>query len=236
MPVKPITKEQRERLNIGHNIKPAGNDQRNDIDINNSGNDSTIHVNINAEEKTTNQNDIKLSGEQVTHDNKNLESDDQQQSDDTEGQPLKDKGDKHVSVDQCEQETDEFDDSGFEVLDGNKYSNESRSHGIITLVRKLKSSMRMEIANEAMKKLGFPKAVQIKISDCAIAISAAEFGSPKSYKVNSLGKKGVIYSAEFINTSISRYNLDFSNRVSITFGDYEFKTKNDKVVLVIKMK
>ena len=52
-------------------------------------------------------------------------------------------------------------------------------------------------------------------------------------KIKALKSKGVIYSAEIVKEITDIYELDFSNKTSITFLDVEYVKYEENVVAII---
>ncbi|HBZ35381.1 MAG TPA: hypothetical protein DEO33_03005 [Rikenellaceae bacterium] len=90
-------------------------------------------------------------------------------------------------------------------------------------------------AMHVLKNLNNPSWLRIGANGNNIAISAGE-DDDMSHEVKIQGNKGVIYSAEIVRGLTEAFELDFTNRVSITFSDVEYVNIDGVETAVIPVK
>ncbi|MBU3190311.1 hypothetical protein K9O30_01725 [Clostridium bowmanii] len=147
-------------------------------------------------------------------------------------------------------ELEEFDGSEFEEEEAETYGRDITEPGVLTVVNS-KKCKRLEIAKCVMKEIGNPKAVRIQLSADKIAISATLPNSENAFKIcrnkpkkkvtsevvlKGIIYKGIIYKVDLIKAITKKFDLDFTDRVCITFHEVEYKMSGDKVVAIITMK
>ena len=140
-----------------------------------------------------------------------------------------------ANTEEKEGELDEFDSSEFETVSITTSTKSVGKVGVMSVINSSENGKRITYSKEVTQKIGNPSAVTIALSETKIAVSAADPNSPNPLKLGRLGRKGVIYSSELVKTLTEKYNLDFSNRVSITLAEVQYKKDGDKTVAVITM-
>ena len=98
-----------------------------------------------------------------------------------------------------------------------------------------KTGKRITISNEIMEVLNNPSKVVISFTENRIAIGEQLPNNDNYFNIKILKSKGVIYSAGIVKEITNMYQLDFSNRTSITFSDVEYAKYEDNVVAIIKL-
>ena len=109
------------------------------------------------------------------------------------------------------------------------------AHGVLTLINSKKNGKRIMFAMHVLKNLNNPSWLRIGANGNNIAISAGE-DDDMSHEVKIQGNKGVIYSAEIVRGLTEACELDFTNRVSITFSDVEYVNIDGVETAVIPVK
>ncbi|MCM3116314.1 hypothetical protein M3610_13495 [Neobacillus sp. MER 74] len=127
------------------------------------------------------------------------------------------------------------------VIDLNSFSS-SKSNGInsryvgagvITIINSERNGKRIILSKELMEELLEPELVQIAFSSNEIAIGEEIPNNDHHFNVRKNGAKGVIYSAGLIQEITGLFNLDFSNKVSVTFYQVRYFTQGTSKVAII---
>lgn len=104
--------------------------------------------------------------------------------------------------------------------------------GVMSIVN-AKTGKRIMISREIMEKLNKPERVVISFAEDKIAIGEQLPNNYNYINIKVLKSKGVIYSAGIVKEITDLYELDFSNKTSITFFDVEYVKYEDNVVAII---
>lgn len=104
--------------------------------------------------------------------------------------------------------------------------------GVMSIVN-AKTGKRIMISREIMEKLNKPERVVISFAEDKIAIGEQLPNNDNYIGIKVLKSKGVIYSAGIVKEITDLYELDFSNKTSITFFDVEYVKYEDNVVAII---
>lgn len=96
-----------------------------------------------------------------------------------------------------------------------------------------KTGKRIIVSREVMEKLNNPERVVMSFAVNKIAIGEQLPNNDNYIKIKALKSKGVIYSAGIVKEITDIYELDFSNKTSITFLDVEYVKYEDNVVAII---
>lgn len=104
--------------------------------------------------------------------------------------------------------------------------------GVISIIN-AKSGKRIIISNEIMEILNNPSKIVMSFTEDKIAIGENLPNNDNYFNVKRMKSKGVIYSAGIVKEITEIYDLDFSNKTSITFFDVEYAKYEDNVVAII---
>lgn len=104
--------------------------------------------------------------------------------------------------------------------------------GVISIIN-AKSGKRIIISNEIMEILNNPSKIVMSFTEDKIAIGENLPNNDNYFNVKRMKSKGVIYSAGIVKEITEIYELDFSNKTSITFFDVEYAKYEDNVVAII---
>lgn len=96
-----------------------------------------------------------------------------------------------------------------------------------------KTGKRIIVSREVMEKLNNPERVVMSFAVNKIAIGEQLPNNDNYIKIKALKSKGVIYSAGIVKEITDIYELDFSNKTSITFLDVEYVKYEENVVAII---
>jgi hypothetical protein len=135
-----------------------------------------------------------------------------------------------------EEELEKYNSSKFNIVSAKPYSNNKSKSGVATLINSEADGKRLTTCRDLTEKIGNPEAVTIAFDKSKIAISATQLNSENSFKLGRIGKKGVIYSVDLVRKITEEYNLDYTERVSITFHEVEYKVDGHKIVAIIKIR
>ena len=118
----------------------------------------------------------------------------------------------------------------FKASESKTVNRNNNGEGIMSVVN-AKTGKRITLSRQLMDKLNNPEKIVISFNDNKIAIQLpnnVNCLSIKHYK-----SKGILYSAGIVNEITCKYNLDFSNKTSITFSDVEYITYEKDIVAII---
>lgn len=101
-------------------------------------------------------------------------------------------------------------------------SKEAASESPFTVVNTEACGKRITIGKPVMGHLGSPETIQILTDKDGIVISKALSEDATSFRLRKSGKKSCVYSSNLVDTLTEEFNLDFSNRTSISFQDVEY--------------
>jgi hypothetical protein len=107
--------------------------------------------------------------------------------------------------------------------------------GVFSVV-KSDNGNRITIVNEIMEKLNNPYMLQIAFSNDSIAISEKIPNNDSLFNIRRSGNKSIIYSTKLVKMIAEMYELDFSNRTSITFYEVEYISDDEYTTAIIKIK
>ena len=107
------------------------------------------------------------------------------------------------------------------------------NQGAITIVNTKNNGKRVVISKDIKDELGNPSRVLISFSDKEIAIGERLPDNENYLNVKYSKTKGTIYSVGTVNELTEIYQLDFSNRTSITFSEVKYTAyENHKVAII----
>ena len=104
--------------------------------------------------------------------------------------------------------------------------------GVMSIINS-KTGKRIIVSNEIMEKLNKPERIVMSFSEDKIAIGEQLPNNDNYINIKVLKSKGVIYSAGIVKEITDIYELDFSNKTSITFLDVEYVKYEENVVAII---
>ncbi|WP_117161418.1 hypothetical protein [Paraliobacillus sp. X-1268] len=99
-----------------------------------------------------------------------------------------------------------------------------------------KNGKRLSLNAAILTQLSNQSTVQIAYSENHIAIANYIGDKNTNYTLKQQGKNGAIYNAALVKEIIERYQLDFSNRTSLTFPVFEVQDKDDEMIVYINMR
>ncbi len=108
--------------------------------------------------------------------------------------------------------------------------------GVCTVVNCLKNgNKRIVLASKLLKQLGEPTSVEIGIMPNGIAIASSLPIDANSFQIRKQGAKSVIYAGQLVNELVEEFNLDYSERTSITFSKVQYEDINGICTAMIEV-
>ena len=104
--------------------------------------------------------------------------------------------------------------------------------GVMSIVS-AKTGKRIVISKEIMEKLNKPERIVMSFAEDKIAIGEQLPNNDNYINIKVLKSKGVVYSSGIVKEITDLYELDFSNKTSITFLDVEYVKYEENVVAII---
>lgn len=98
----------------------------------------------------------------------------------------------------------------------------SLGSGVLSVINTAKNGKRLKFAEGLHEKLGAPDTFQIKFSDHEIAVGEVLPDKNNDFSLRNDGKSKVIYSSSLVDEITEKFDLDFSDRTSITFQEVEY--------------
>lgn len=115
-------------------------------------------------------------------------------------------------------------------------SREALTASKLTIVNTKQNGKRIAIAPEVIEKIGSPASVQIAFHSDGMAIGEDLALDDNRFHLRTSGKKSVIYSSELVLEITKLFDLDFTNKTSISYQDVTFASIGGKPVAVITLK
>jgi len=210
-----------EKLENGVDLA-VGHDE---IEINDITNDEEMEMDLNIE-----------LADDLDFDLEEIESDVEMDTD-SDGDDLSDENDDE-DIDQPDEE-ENLEYTGFDMNDFapsvSNLVNRIPEAGILSVINST-NGKRVVISPQVIDNIDNPSIVQIGYSDQAIAIGSHLGVGFTSYPLNKSGAKSIIYRTELVKQITENYDLDFTNRTSITFADVMYHKNNGHTVALISVK
>ncbi len=108
------------------------------------------------------------------------------------------------------------------------------SKGVCTVINSRQNGKRLILAKETMDYLKNPTKIEVGFTQDGIVIAEKLPENGVSFSIKKSGNKMVIYSSGLVKEITELFNLDFSNRVSITFTEAEEYDDLDNPIVKIK--
>lgn len=106
----------------------------------------------------------------------------------------------------------------------------------LTIVNTAKNGKRLMIADDVLEAVNADTEVQIAINDEGIAIGNGLPSDITAFTLRKSGKKGVIYSTELVEELTDLFDLDFSDKSSISFPEITYLSIGDQLAAFIALK
>lgn len=108
------------------------------------------------------------------------------------------------------------------------------SRGVCTVINSKKNGKRVILKKEIMDYLKNPAKIEVGFTEDGIVIAEKLPENGVEFSIKKMGNRMVIYSSELVKEITQLFNLDFSNRVSITFTESEKYDDLDNPIVKIK--
>jgi hypothetical protein len=121
---------------------------------------------------------------------------------------------------------------------------QSKQHGtrasiepcVITVVNTKSNGKRITLSGDLIEKIGYSTAIQIAVNDEGIAIGGELPDNDTYFTLRKIGRKGVVYSTELVDEITELFELDFTERSSISFYDVTYLCMEDTEVAFVPLK
>ncbi|WP_052414778.1 hypothetical protein [Paenibacillus sp. FSL R5-0345] len=133
------------------------------------------------------------------------------------------------------QETESFEDLNFKPIAATHESKGNGRPGVCSLVNADGNSKRFTISAKVMEQIGFPEQIQIGVNEKGFAVGAKLPNNETCFTLKQSGTKAVVYSSELVKELTSLFDLDFSERTSITFYEVTYLNYKDAVIAVFPL-
>ncbi|MEG1132675.1 MAG: hypothetical protein RSD77_10195 [Romboutsia sp.] len=108
------------------------------------------------------------------------------------------------------------------------------SRGVCTVINSKQNGKRVILTKETMDYLKNPAKIEVGFTEDGIVISEKLPKNGVEFSIKKTGNRMVIYSSGLVKEITQLFNLDFSNRVSITFTESEKYDNLDNPIVKIK--
>ncbi|HFL3777306.1 TPA: hypothetical protein ACG3RH_002933 [Clostridioides difficile] len=108
------------------------------------------------------------------------------------------------------------------------------ARGVCTVINSKQNGKRLILAKEIMDYLKNPEKIEVGFTEDGIVIAEKLPENGVEFSIKKTGNRMVIYSSELVKEITELFNLDFSNRVSITFTESEKYDDLDNPIVKIK--
>lgn len=113
-----------------------------------------------------------------------------------------------------------------------RYTENAR--GVCTVINSKHNGKRVILAKETMDYLKNPEKIEVGFTEDGIVIAEKLPENGVEFSIKKTGNRMVIYSSELVKEITELFNLDFSNRVSITFTESEKYDDLDNPIVKVK--
>lgn len=103
-------------------------------------------------------------------------------------------------------------------------------------VIKAQTGNRVTIAKQGYEHLGKPNTLQFAFTDTSVIIGANLPNNSNDFNVKDSNGKAIVYSTPLVTEIAEAFELDFTNRTSMTFGDIQYTNSEGSPVIIVKIK
>ena len=107
--------------------------------------------------------------------------------------------------------------------------------GAISIVN-AKTGNRITIAKECYSAIGNPPKVQFALSDNNLIVGEKVLDNNNDFNVKENSGKAIIYSSALVKEITENFNLDFSNKTSLTFSDVQYSNTDGVEIMIVTIK
>lgn len=106
--------------------------------------------------------------------------------------------------------------------------------GVMSVVNS-KNGKRVSIAKDVIESIGQPASIQVGFIDTRIVVGEYLGEAYTSYTLKKQGAKHIIYNKDLVEQVTNHYQLDFTNRTSVTFPKATYQRRDEMRVAIITM-
>lgn len=107
--------------------------------------------------------------------------------------------------------------------------------GAISIIN-AKTGNRVTIAKECYSAIGNPAKLQFALTDNNLIVGEKVLEDNNDFNVKVSNGKAIIYSSALVKEITENFNLDFSNKTSLTFSDVQYSTTDGVEIMIVKIK
>jgi hypothetical protein len=111
----------------------------------------------------------------------------------------------------------------------------NRAKGVFTLV-KAKTGNRVVINHEVRDYLKKPSKLQFSYSKDSLIMGSKLPNNDSNFNVKDYKNRAIVYSVPLVREIAKKFELDFDDKTSMTFGEAEYTQFEDSPVVVVKIK
>lgn len=109
-------------------------------------------------------------------------------------------------------------------------------NGVVTIVSSKGNGKRIALPQSVLARLGNPKTIGIGYNSTGIFIGEKHSRIQGDFTLKTQGSKGIVYSASLVNEITVRFDLNFSDKVSMTFYDIEYSEEEGHLIAYIQLR
>ncbi|MDB8545256.1 hypothetical protein PNV01_10585 [Turicibacter sanguinis] len=98
-----------------------------------------------------------------------------------------------------------------------------------------KTGQRISLCSDIWDHLGNTKKLQFKVSKNQLLVSSIIDATDPVWDLTPNAKKAILYKSNLVNSLTQSYNLDFSNKSSLSFNTYKKTSYQGKPVVLVDM-
>lgn len=114
-------------------------------------------------------------------------------------------------------------------------SRASGETGVMSII-KARTGNRQTLSKELLEELNNPEKVQIAFTEDSVIIGEKLPNNDNYFSLKISGNKGIIYSTQLVKEIAELFDLDYSNKTSITFNEVEYAQNEGYPVAIVKIK
>lgn len=101
---------------------------------------------------------------------------------------------------------------------------------------KAKTGNRTALAREGHEYLGKPKTLQYAFTDTSVLMGEKLPNNCTHFNVKETNGKAIVYSTALVKEIAERFELNFEDRTSMTFGDVQYTQNGNEPVIIVKIR
>lgn len=101
---------------------------------------------------------------------------------------------------------------------------------------KARTGNRITLSKQGYEYLGKPNTMKFSFNDTSLIIGGKLPNNNNAFNVKDSNGKAIVYSIPLVTEIAKAFELDFSNRTSMTFGDIQHTKNEDSPIIIVKIK